>query len=123
MNSLQALDEQIRATTGGEPGAGLYGLLSMLAGQFLGVPRSAMPALGTDQGPATKEAPQTAKEWIESPIDANTPPPPTRAPLNDMSKDELIAIAENEGAEIHTNWNKGDIIDAIVKQRRRTPAT
>jgi hypothetical protein len=88
MNSLQALDEQIRATTGGEPGAGLYGLLSMLAGQFLGVPRSAMPALGTDQGPATKEAPQTAKEqtakeWIESPIDANTPPPPTRAQLSD----------------------------------------
>ncbi len=80
MNSLQALDEQIRATTGGEPGAGLYGLLSMLAGQFLGVPRSAMPALGTDQGPATREAP---KEGIESPIDADTPPPPTRAQLSD----------------------------------------
>jgi hypothetical protein len=43
-DSLSALDEQIRVTTGGEPGSGIYQLLSTLAAQFLGVPRSAMPA-------------------------------------------------------------------------------
>jgi hypothetical protein len=111
MNSLQALDEQIRATTGGEPGAGLYGLLSMLAGQFLGVPRSAMPA--TKEAPQTAKE-QTAKEWIEA-----EHPGPTRAQLNDMTKEELIAVAEAEQTEIHSNWNKGDIIDAIVKHRKR----
>jgi hypothetical protein len=48
--ALAALDDQIRATTGGEPGAGLYSLLSLVAGQFLGVPRSAMPV-----APAAKD--------------------------------------------------------------------
>jgi hypothetical protein len=43
VGALQALDDQIRLTTGGDPGSGLYGLLSLLAGQFLGVPRSAPP--------------------------------------------------------------------------------
>jgi hypothetical protein len=43
INGLQAIDEQIIATNGGEPGSGLYNLLNMLAGQFLGVPRAAMP--------------------------------------------------------------------------------
>jgi outer membrane biosynthesis protein TonB len=44
LRALTALDDQIRAATGGEPGSGLYGLLNMMAGQFLGLPRSAMPA-------------------------------------------------------------------------------
>jgi hypothetical protein len=44
LRALTALDDQIRAATGGEPGSGLYGLLNMMAGQFLGIPRSAMPA-------------------------------------------------------------------------------
>jgi hypothetical protein len=43
INGLAAIDEQIIATNGGEPGSGLYNLLNMLAGQFLGVPRAAMP--------------------------------------------------------------------------------
>jgi hypothetical protein len=41
----------------------------------------------------------------------------TRAQLNEMSKDELIAVADKEGAEINHNWNKSDIIDAIVKRK------
>jgi hypothetical protein len=50
LRALAAIDDQIRATTGGEPGAGLYGLLNLVAGQFLGVPRSAMPV-----APAAKD--------------------------------------------------------------------
>jgi hypothetical protein len=40
---LMALDADIVATTGGEPGSGVYGLLNLLAGQFMGVKRTAMP--------------------------------------------------------------------------------
>jgi hypothetical protein len=42
----------------------------------------------------------------------------TRAQLNEMTKDELLAAAEREGAEVNHNWNKGDIVDAIVKHRK-----
>lgn len=39
--ALSALDDQItKASGGGEKGSGIYGLLSTLATQFLGVPRA-----------------------------------------------------------------------------------
>ena len=41
---LVCLDDEIRKTAGGVPGSGIYGLLDMLAGQFLGVQRGAYPA-------------------------------------------------------------------------------
>lgn len=43
---------------------------------------------------------------------------PTRAQLNEMSKDELVATAEAEGAEVNHSWTKADIVDAIMKHRR-----
>jgi hypothetical protein len=42
----------------------------------------------------------------------------TKAQLNDMTKDELLSVAASEGAEVSEHWNKGDIIDAIVKHRK-----
>jgi hypothetical protein len=44
----------------------------------------------------------------------------TKAQLNDMTKDELLSVAASEGAEVSEHWNKGDIIDAIVKHRKHT---
>jgi hypothetical protein len=43
----------------------------------------------------------------------------TKAQLNDMTKEELLSVAASEGAEVSEHWNKGDIIDAIVKHRKR----
>ena len=40
-----------------------------------------------------------------------------RAQLNDMTKEELIEEAADRGVEVHQNWTKADIIDAIVKHR------
>jgi hypothetical protein len=42
----------------------------------------------------------------------------TKAQLNDMTKEELLSVAASEGAEVSEHWNKGDIIDAIVKHRK-----
>jgi hypothetical protein len=41
---LTSLDAEIRKSQGGVPGSGIYGLLDMLAGQFLGVPRGSYPS-------------------------------------------------------------------------------
>jgi hypothetical protein len=38
---LEAIDGEIRKVYPGDSGSGLYSLLSLLAGQFMGVPRSA----------------------------------------------------------------------------------
>jgi hypothetical protein len=42
----------------------------------------------------------------------------TRAQLNEMSKDELVATAAQEGAEVNHSWNKDAIVEAILKHRR-----
>jgi hypothetical protein len=41
----------------------------------------------------------------------------SRAELNEMTKEELLEEAEEEGVTVHANWNKADIIDAIVKHK------
>ena len=44
---------------------------------------------------------------------------PTRAQLNDMTKEELLEVAEKEGAEGNQSWNKADIVDSIIKHQHR----
>jgi hypothetical protein len=55
IKTLDTLDEQIRTSTGGEPGSGLYNLLSQLAAQTLGIPRSAFVAKVPEPPPAEAE--------------------------------------------------------------------
>ena len=61
---LASLDAEIRAVQGGVPGSGIYALLDMLAGQFLGVPRGAYPA----EPPPPPEA--LATQVVESEFEA-----------------------------------------------------
>jgi hypothetical protein len=44
-------------------------------------------------------------------------PRKTRAQLGEMTKEELLAVAEAEGAEVTASWTKPDLIDAIVKRK------
>ena len=48
------------------------------------------------------------------------PAGPTKAELNDMTKDELMAVASNEGVEVNHSHTKADIVDAIVAKRKRS---
>jgi hypothetical protein len=41
----------------------------------------------------------------------------SRAELNEMTKEELLAEAEAEGVEVSAHWNKAEIVDAIVKHK------
>ena len=41
----------------------------------------------------------------------------SRAELNEMSKEELLDVAEAQGVEVNAHWNKADIVDAIVKHK------
>ena len=54
MRGLDALEEKLRAA-GVD---GVYGLLDQLAGQFLGVPRSALPPPIVKQEPVEEPAPE-----------------------------------------------------------------
>ena len=49
---LVSLDLEIRRSQGGNPGSGIYMLLDLLAGQFLGIPRGSYPV-----APITPAAP------------------------------------------------------------------
>ena len=78
----QALDASIRATTGGEPGTGLYTLLDLLAGQFMGVPRSAMPMPKRRQHKPRHQSRQCSREA-----------PPARARISRSARQEQNSAA------------------------------
>ncbi len=61
MWGLTSLDDEIRKEPRGVPGSGVYALLDMLAGQFLGVPRGAYPTAPPPvDPPATQVADRVA---------------------------------------------------------------
>jgi hypothetical protein len=74
MWGLTCLDAEIRATTGGVPGSGIYGLLDQLAGQFLGVPRGAFPPEIPPVDPPADDPP--AREALKEPEKHDPPAKP-----------------------------------------------
>jgi hypothetical protein len=42
---------------------------------------------------------------------------PNRAALNDMTKEELVAYADDNDIDVTPSWPKADIVDAIVKHK------
>lgn len=43
---------------------------------------------------------------------------PSRAQLNEMTKDELLAVADKEDVDVNSSYTKAEIVDAIVKHKR-----
>jgi hypothetical protein len=60
---------------------------------------------------AAKAAPQAA-----APQQAGTAKH-TRAQLNEMTKDELMELADDEDVDVAASWSKADIVDAILKHK------
>ena len=51
----------------------------------------------------------------EASQEADAQPKLKRKDLEELTKDELVAYADNHEIEVNQHWTKADIIDAIVK--------
>jgi hypothetical protein len=67
--------------------------------------------------PFAEGAPGTTGASGASGAAAQTAARPTRTQLNEMTKDDLLAVAAAEGAEVNQGWVKADIVDAIIANR------
>ena len=69
------------------------------------------PAPGAPGAPAT----QSAAKPHSAPAQASAKP--SRAQLNEMTKEQLIEYADDHDIEVMHSWSKGDIVDAIAKHK------
>jgi len=76
------------------------------------------PALaGPVEGPVGVPTGAPAGRWGGPAGEPVAEAKPNRAQLNEMSKDELLAVADRWGVDVNHSWNKADIVDAIVKHK------